>query len=90
MLNVGYGVGFTVREVLSAMQEVSGVTFKIEEAARRSGDPMSLVADARAIETALGWKPRYNDLRVICDTAYRWERNRVQRGLGACTLSGTA
>ncbi len=90
MFNVGYGVGFTVREVLLAMQEVRGVTLQIEEAARRSGDPMSLVADAVGIESALDWKPLHNELRVICKTAYRWERNRVQRGLATRTFSGMA
>ena len=90
VFNVGYGAGFTVREVLYAMQEVAGVKVKIEEAARRPGDPVSLVADASAIRHVLGWEPRYNDIRVICETAYRWERTRLQQKLGVRTSLGAA
>ena len=75
--NVGYGTGFTVREVLDAMQEVTGIRLRIVEEGRRPGDPTSLVADSTAIRRAFDWTPRYDDLRVICDTAYRWERSRL-------------
>ncbi len=75
--NVGYGTGFTVREVLDTMQDVTGIRLRLIEAGRRPGDPTSLVADSTAIRHAFGWTPRYDDLRVICDTAYRWERSRL-------------
>ena len=78
--NCGYGTGFTVREILGTMKEVSGTVFEVAEAGRRSGDPASLVADATAIERDFGWKPRLNDIRVICDSAFRWERALQQRG----------
>ncbi|MFN0038626.1 MAG: UDP-glucose 4-epimerase GalE [Burkholderiales bacterium] len=74
--NVGYGGGFTVREVLAAMQEVTGIRLKVQESGRRSGDPVALVADSTAIQRSLGWTHRYNDIKVICETAYRWERSR--------------
>lgn len=72
--NCGYGTGFTVREILGTMKEVSGTRFDVVESDRRKGDPAALVADAAAIGRDLGWKPRLNDIRIICDSAYRWER----------------
>jgi len=73
-LNCGYGRGHSVREVIAAMKEVSGVDFPVNESARRPGDPAVLVAGNRQIRRALGWRPRYDDLRFICRTAYEWER----------------
>lgn len=78
VLNCGYGKGHSVREILTVAREVSGVDFPIEEAPRRAGDPPSLVADARRVGEVLGWKPRHDDIRVICESAVRWER-RLQR-----------
>jgi len=72
--NVGYGKGFTVREVLDAMQDVTGIGFDVVEAERRAGDPVSLIADASAIHRQLGWKPRRDDIRLICESAYRWQK----------------
>ena len=72
--NCGYGRGHSVRAVLSTMQEVSGVRFQVIEGPRRAGDPAQLVADASRLRADLGWAPRADDLRVICETAYRWER----------------
>jgi UDP-glucose 4-epimerase len=72
--NCGYGKGFTVREVLDTMREVSGTRFEVVEAGRRKGDPAALVADATAIGRDFGWQPRLDDIRVICESAYRWER----------------
>ena len=75
VLNCGYGKGYSVREILKVAREVSGVDFPVEEAARRAGDPPSLVADARRIRDVLGWRPRHDDIRVICESAIRWERS---------------
>ena len=72
--NCGYGTGFTVREILDMMKNVSGMQFEVAEAGRRPGDPAALVADAGAIARDFGWKPRLNDIRIICDSAFRWER----------------
>jgi UDP-glucose 4-epimerase len=73
-LNCGYGIGFSVRQVLETVKEVSGVNYAIAEGPRRPGDPPSLVADAHRIESVLDWRPRYKDLAVICRSAYNWER----------------
>ena len=74
VLNCGYGKGHSVREILTVARAVSGVNFPIEEAPRRAGDPPSLVADARRIGKVLGWQPRHADIRVICESAIRWEK----------------
>jgi len=72
-MNVGYGRGSSVREVLEVVREVSGVGFKTVEAERRPGDPASLVAQADRIGQLTGWQPRHTDLRTIVADAWRWE-----------------
>lgn len=72
--NCGYGKGYTVREVLSAMQEATGIKLNLTEAPRRAGDPAQLIADSSRLLRELRWQPRLDDLRVICESAYRWER----------------
>ncbi|MEW6688193.1 MAG: UDP-glucose 4-epimerase GalE [Pseudomonadota bacterium] len=83
--NCGYGRGHSVREVLAAMREVSGVRFETLDAPRRAGDPAQLVADASRLRRELGWTPRLDDLRAICESALRWERalSRNTRARGA-------
>jgi UDP-glucose 4-epimerase len=76
--NCGYGRGHTVREVLAAMREVSGARLETVDAPRRAGDPAQLVADASRLRRELHWKPRFDDLRAICESALRWERNRAK------------
>ncbi len=73
VLNCGYGRGFSVRQVLDTVQRVSGESFKINEAPRRPGDPPILIAEKTRIQELLGWQPRYDDLELICRTAFEWE-----------------
>ncbi len=73
-LNCGYGHGYSVRDVLKAVEVASGAPLSIAEEARRAGDPAELVAVADRIRTTLGWKPRYDDLDTIVTTALEWER----------------
>ncbi len=73
-LNCGYGRGFSVREVLAAVEREAGLSLEIRSAARRAGDPPELIADGGAIGAALGWQPQYDDLGVIVRTALAWER----------------
>ncbi len=73
-LNVGYGRGSTVREVIAAVREVSGVNFPAEEAPRRPGDPAMLIADAGRIRKVLGWEPRFAELEKIVRDAWQWEK----------------
>ncbi|MHB8057613.1 MAG: UDP-glucose 4-epimerase GalE [Desulfuromonadaceae bacterium] len=73
VMNVGYGHGSSVREVLEVVKKVSGVDLQVVEAERRPGDPASLVARAEKIKTLTGWQPRFNNLEKIVEDAWRWE-----------------
>lgn len=77
ILNCGYGHGFSVREVLAAIQKVAGTDLNIRSAPPRAGDPIKLVADSTAIREQLGWRPGHDDLDFIVKTALDWERNLV-------------
>ncbi|HTP65766.1 MAG TPA: UDP-glucose 4-epimerase GalE [Geobacteraceae bacterium] len=73
-VNVGYGRGASVREVIAVVRAVSGVEFPVEEAERRPGDPAQLVARADTIRALFGWEPRYDNLETIVTDAWRWEQ----------------
>jgi UDP-glucose 4-epimerase len=72
--NCGYGHGYSVKEVVRAVKDVTGVDFPAAEAARRDGDPPSLVADSALIRKDLGWEPSRDDLVYIIKTAWEWEK----------------
>ncbi len=74
IFNVGYGHGYSVREVIEVMKRVSGTDFDVETAPRRAGDPAVLVSDNEKIRQKIGWRPRYDDLEMICKSALEWER----------------
>jgi UDP-glucose 4-epimerase len=74
VFNCGYGQGYSVREVVNMVKEVSGEEFLVIEAGRRTGDPAAVIAVASKIQQMLGWVPRYNDLRTIVQSAYAWEK----------------
>jgi UDP-glucose 4-epimerase len=73
-LNVGYGHGYSVREVLRMLEQVAGERLNIREEARRAGDPAYLVARADRIRAELGWQPRFDDLQAIVSSSLAWER----------------
>ncbi len=73
-LNVGYGHGYSVREVLAMVEAVGGKPLVIREEARRAGDPAYLVARAERIRAELGWQPKHDDLRAIVSSSLAWER----------------
>jgi UDP-glucose 4-epimerase len=73
-LNVGYGHGYSVREVLRMVEQVAGKPLVVREEARRAGDPPYLVARADRIRAELGWHPRYDDLAAIVSSSLAWER----------------
>ncbi|MDS7596144.1 UDP-glucose 4-epimerase GalE [Agrobacterium tumefaciens] len=78
-LNCGYGVGYSVLEVLQAIIQESGRDFPVLYRARRPGDVGAMVADSTRIQSELGWRPRHNDLRTIVRTALQWEEKREAR-----------
>ena len=73
--NVGIGRGYSVREVIRTAEEVSGLKVPVKEGPRRPGDPPSLVADATKIRKELGWVPKYDSLRAILETAWKWHKS---------------
>ena len=75
--NCGYGRGFSVRDIISAVQGVAEQDLAVTESNRRPGDPAELVADAREIRSALNWNPRHDDLEFIVRTAYAWEQKQM-------------
>jgi UDP-glucose 4-epimerase len=72
-LNVGYGHGYSVREVLRMVEQVGGKPLVIRDEARRAGDPAYLVARADRVRAELGWTPRYDDLKAIVSSSLAWE-----------------
>jgi UDP-arabinose 4-epimerase len=72
-LNLGTGQGHTVREVVDAVRQMSGITsFPVRDAPRRQGDSPSLVADPSLAERVLQWTPQHSSLEEIVRTAWQW------------------
>ena len=72
--NCGYGYGYSVKQVVRALEDVVGYAVEYRSAPRRPGDLASVVADSRALKTDLRWVPRYDDIREILSHALAWER----------------
>jgi UDP-glucose 4-epimerase len=73
-LNCGYGHGYSVLEVLDAVDRVTNLKVKRVLSERRPGDPASLTADSNAIRDRFGWQPMHDDLDAIVSHALAWER----------------
>ncbi|TFG40390.1 MAG: UDP-glucose 4-epimerase GalE [Chromatiales bacterium] len=74
ILNCGYGHGYSVRDVLRAVEKASGDKLNIAEEPRRAGDPPELIAVANRVRDVLGWTPKFDDLDTIVRTSLNWER----------------
>jgi UDP-glucose 4-epimerase len=74
VLNVGYGHGYSVREVLKSVERIAGHALTIREEPRRPGDPPVLVARADRVRSELGWQPRLDHLDTIVKTSLQWEQ----------------
>jgi UDP-glucose 4-epimerase len=79
-LNCGYGHGYSVMQVLDAVDRVTNNKLVRNMEGRRAGDPDALISDNRAIVERFGWKPRYDDLDTIVKHALNWERHLDERG----------
>ena len=66
------GDGYSVSEVLKAAREVTGINITATVGSRRAGDPSVLIASSEKIKRELGWKPQFQDLRVIIESAWKW------------------
>ena len=72
VFNLGSGNGFSVREVIDAVKQVTGRQFEVEEVDRRPGDPAVLVASSDKIRDQLGWRPTNTSMETIVSTAWQW------------------
>lgn len=79
VLNCGYGRGYSVKDVVEVVKQVSGVDFPVKLSPRRPGDPARLVAGVEAIRAQLGWVPRWDDLVAIIRHALEWEKALARR-----------
>jgi len=79
-LNCGYGRGFSVLEVLDAVDRVTNLKIERRMEGRRAGDPAELVADNGAILATLPWRPERDDLEGIVRDALAWERKLAEMG----------
>ena len=78
-LNCAYGQGYSVRQVVETVREVSGVNLRADEGPRRPGDPASITATGEKVRSLLGWVPQHDDLTEIVESAYWWERHLMTR-----------
>lgn len=74
-LNCGYGHGYSVREVIDAVQRACGHALNVVEQPRRAGDPPMLIARADELRRRLGWEPAHDDLDFTVRTALAWEQH---------------
>jgi UDP-glucose 4-epimerase len=74
IFNCGYGHGYSVKEVVDKVKDVTRINFTVQYAERRPGDPPALIADTSKIRKELGWTPQYDDLEYIIKTAWDWEK----------------
>lgn len=75
-INLGTGLGTSVKEIIDAAEKVSGKRCPLEYGPRREGDPAKLYADNRKAKQILGWNPQYTNIEDIIRTAWTWETNR--------------
>ncbi len=73
--NLATGDGTTNKEVVETVKKVTGVNFTVKEAARRPGDPHSLVADSTRFRNEFGWKPKHSDITTIVESAWKWHKS---------------
>ena len=79
--NLGNNRGHSVREVVEAAQKVTGKKIPVLEADRRPGDPARLIASSEKIKKSLGWKPKYENLETIINTAWVWHQKEADRNI---------
>jgi UDP-glucose 4-epimerase len=72
--NLGSGTGHSVRAVIDTVRAVTGGDIAVSEAERRPGDPPRLISDSAAARRVLGWKPRFDDLHTIVESAWQWRQ----------------
>ncbi|MGB5183788.1 MAG: hypothetical protein WBO12_16580, partial [Xanthobacteraceae bacterium] len=71
-LNLGTGRGWSVRELVESVRQITGCDLSAQLGARRPGDPAVLIADASRARRQLGWRPQYSDLATQVRHAWTW------------------
>ena len=79
IFNCGYGKGYSVLEVIKAVEKAHGGPINKVMGPRRAGDPAAIVAGADRVREILGWNPKYDDLDVIVESALAWEKHLEKR-----------
>jgi UDP-glucose 4-epimerase len=79
IFNCGYGKGYSVLEVINAVEKASGEPVNKKLVPRRAGDPVAIVAGATRVREVLGWQPKYADLDFIVASALAWEKHLERR-----------
>jgi UDP-glucose 4-epimerase len=79
IFNCGYGKGYSVLEVIKAVERVNGAALPVKYGPRREGDPAAIVAGADRVRSVLGWQPKHENLDFIVETALSWEKKLAQR-----------
>lgn len=72
--NCGYGYGYSVKEIVESVKNVTKKDFAVINGERREGDPSVLVSNSSKIKTKMNWTPKYNNLELIIESAYMWEK----------------
>lgn len=75
IFNLGYAKGYSVKEIVNSIKNVTNCEFKTQIVEKREGDPAFLVADNSKILDKMKWKPKFDNLEFICKSAYEWEKN---------------
>jgi UDP-glucose 4-epimerase len=73
-INLGSSAGASVREVVEAAKQITGIDFDVVEEGRRDGDPATLLASNEKAKQLLGWSPEHSEMSMIMETAWRWHR----------------
>jgi UDP-glucose 4-epimerase len=79
IFNCGYSKGYSVLDVIKAVEKAHGAKLNVKMSPRRAGDPAGIVAGADRVRSILGWQPQHADLNKIVESALRWERHLERR-----------
>jgi UDP-glucose 4-epimerase len=79
VFNCGYGRGYSVLDVLGAVERAAGLALDVRDAPRRAGDPAEIIANADRARSVLDWQPQHDDLDFIVASALAWEKHLQQR-----------
>ena len=74
IFNLGNGQGFSVKEMIEAAREATGLDIKVEIGERRAGDPAQLIASSEKARKVLGWQPKFTDVKAVIGTAWKWHQ----------------